>query len=258
LQWRNAEHVFSDIPGWIGDLIPADTTDLWAPDVSRFGGTYHLYYAASTWGTGRSCIGHATTDSLTSPAWEDRGSIVCSDLEGDDVDDWDAIDPSTITDTEGTRWMVFGSFGSGIKLIRLNDDGERASEEFYSLAQRPEEVAIQAPFLFYRAPYYYLFASFDRCCAGVNSTYNIRVGRSEELTGPYVDAGGVPMLQGGGTFVLQGNERWPGVGANTLITTQGRDFNIYHGYDANAAGRATLRISEVVWDGMGWPVSAGP
>jgi len=255
--WRDAGSAFEVNPAWIAESVP-EATVLWAPDVSWFGGTYHLYYAASTFGSGLSCIGHATKDTLDSPdAWTDQGPVICSDMNGVD-DDWDAIDPATFADANETRWMVFGSFGSGIKLIRLDDAGARVDDEFYSLAQRPVEVAVQASFILPRDGYYYLFVSFDFCCRGVDSTYNIRVGRSTDPTGPYVDREGVPMLEGGGTLLLAGDERWRGVGANTIFTTLGRDYNVYHSYDANAAGRSTLRISEVAWDAEGWPVSGGP
>jgi len=258
-RWTEAGNVFAQNPTWIADLVP-DATDLWAPDASFAGGQYHLYYAASTFGSGHSCIGHATTDSLAMPIeWVDHGPIVCSDVGGADVDDWDAIDPSTLTDLDGTRWMVFGSFGSGIKLIPLDEDGTRVGDELLPLAARPpDNPAVQAPFLMYREPYYYLFVSFDRCCQGVSSTYNIRVGRASEIRGPYVDRDGVPMLEGGGTLVLAGDDRWRGVGASTILSTGGRDYAVYHSYDANAAGRATLRISEVAWDEEGWPILGGP
>lgn len=256
LTWADSGQVFDELPPWIPERLP-DVTDLWAPDVSWFGGTYHLYYAASTFGSGRSCIGHATNEALDSgEPWVDRGFIVCSDVDREE--DWDAIDPATLSDASGTRWMVFGSFGSGIKLIRLNAAGERDGDELYSLAARPVEHAVQAPFLLERAPYFYLFVSFDRCCRGTSSTYNIRVGRSQALEGPYVDRDGVPMLEGGGTLVLEGDERWRGVGANTILTTASGTYNVYHAYDANAAGRATLRIAELGWDDEGWPISAGP
>jgi arabinan endo-1,5-alpha-L-arabinosidase len=255
--WRDEGSAFDVNPAWIAERVP-EATVLWAPDVSWFGGTYHLYYAASTFGSGLSCIGHATKDTLDSPdPWTDLGPVICSDMNGVD-DDWDAIDPSTFADANGIRWMVFGSFGSGIKLIRLDDAGARVGDEFYALAQRPTEIAVQAPYILLRDPYYYLFVSFDFCCRGVDSTYNIRVGRSIDPTGPYVDRDGVSMLEGGGTLLLAGDERWRGVGANTILTTQDRDYNVYHSYDANAAGRSTLRISEVAWDADGWPVSAGP
>lgn len=258
MAWQNSGSVFGGVPPSVAELVP-NATNLWAPDVSWFGGIYHLYYAASTFGTGVSCIGHATSISLDPAVWVDQLAIVCSDLGGEDIDDWDAIDPSTISDTDGTRWMVFGSYGSGIKLIRLDAEGARDGDEFYSLARRPpDNEAVQAPFLFYRAPYYYLFVSFDACCAGVNSTYNIRVGRALEVTGEFFDRDGVSMLQGGGTLVLESNDRWHGVGANAIVTTLGADYNVYHSYDADANGRATLRISRVVWDDDGWPILGGP
>jgi len=259
LVWEEAGSAFAENPAWIAERVP-DATELWAPDVSFFGGVYHLYYAASTFGSGRSCIGHATTESLAMPIqWVDRGAIICSDPDGVDVDDWDAIDPNALTDTDGTRWMVFGSFGSGIKLLQLDSSGARASDELHPLAARSaDNTAIQAAFVLYRAPYYYLFVSFDYCCRGVSSDDNIRAGRATDILGPYVDRDGVPMLDGGGTLLLAGNDRWRGVGANSILSTGGRDYNIYHSYDANAAGRATLRISEVAWDPEGWPLLGGP
>lgn len=256
LTWSEAGSAFAENPAWIAETLP-DVTSLWAPDVSFHAGLYHLYYAASTFGTGRSCIGHATATTLEPPTrWSDHGAVICSDLGGNE-DDWDAIDPSAFTAPDGARWLVFGSFSSGIKLIPLDAAG-RAGEALYALAERPVERAIQAPFLFYRAPYYYLFVSFDWCCRGVSSTYNLRVGRSRDLQGPYVDREGVALLDGGGTLLLAGDERWRGVGANTILSTGGRDYNVYHSYDANAAGRSTLRIAELGWDAADWPISGGP
>lgn len=259
MTWHAAGQVFAESPSWIAELVP-DAVTLWAPDIARVQGRYHLYYAASTFGSGRSCIGHASAEEpLTdSTAWQDHGPVICSDVDGAD-DDWDAIDPSQLTDAEGQRWLAFGSFGSGIKLIPLNEQGQREGSELHSLARRLEEPpAIQAPFLLHREPYHYLFVSFDACCRGVSSTNNIRVGRSLNLLGPYVDRDGLPMLEGGGTLLLEGNERWRGAGASTVLTTRGRDYAVYHSYDANAAGRATLRISEVAWDAEQWPVFGRP
>lgn len=255
--WQEAGVVFDTPPAWVGELVP-DATGLWAPDVERFGDGYHLYYAASTFGSGWSCIGHATSPALDPPAWQDQGPIVCSDADGVDVE-WDAIDPSVLVAPDGSRWLVFGSFGSGIQLLELDASGARATDELVALAARPEAPhAVQAPFLWYRAPYYYLFVTFDWCCRGVDSTSNLRVGRATALRGPYLDRDGVPLLDGGGTLLLAGDAQWHGVGSNTLVTTPEGDFNVFHSYDANAAGRATLRIAELAWDDDGWPRSGGP
>lgn len=256
--WSAVGRVFEQNPTWIAELVP-EATGLWAPDVGWAHDRYHLYYAASTFGSGRSCIGHATTPSLgSSSAWEDHGPVICSDVNGTD-DDWDAIDPSQITDANEQRWLVFGSFGSGIYLIALDEQGRRQGDELFHLARRPEPPrAIQAPFLWYREPYYYLLVSFDWCCRGVDSTHHLRVGRSESLLGPYVDQAGVPMLEGGGSIVLAGNERWRAVGAGSLFTLEKQDYVVYHAYDANAVGNATLRIAEITWDREHWPVFGEP
>src|SRR5690606_4276877 len=90
---------------------------------------------------------------------------------------------------------------------------------------RPRPV--EAPFIIRRGEYYYLFLSFDRCCAGENSTYNIRVGRSEEVTGPYLDANGVPMTRGGGSLVLAGYGNVRGPGHNSILT-EGEQHYLVH------------------------------
>lgn len=109
-----------------------------------------------------------------------------------------------------------------------------------------------------RCGYYYLFTSFDTCCKGVDSTYKIMVGRSENVAGPYVDRDGKAMLQGGALLVLQGTGRWHGPGHNAVIFTGDGAYNVYHSYDGNQNGASMLRVSELVWDQDGWPVSGGP
>ena len=117
--------------------------------------------------------------------------------------------------------------------------------------------SIEAPFIVRRCGFYYLFVSFGACCQGVNSTYNINVGRSPELAGPYVDRAGRPLLDGGGTLVLQAGGDWVGPGHNAILFDGPRAYNIYHAYAATN-GASQLRIADLVWDAEGWPVSGGP
>ncbi len=252
-----AEPVFAENPAWITELLP-DVTALWSPDLSSFGDRAHLYYSASVFGTGQSCIGHATRPALDfDQPFEDAGQVICSDIDGAD-DDWDAIDPNVIRTEQGVA-LVFGSFGAGLQLIRLDEEGRRADDSLTQLAVGPEpDRAIQAPFLHFRAPYYYLFASYGFCCRGIDSTHEIRVGRAEAIEGPYRDRDGVPMLEGGGTVVLSGDDRYRATGGNAILVDGERLYNVYHAYDANLAGRATLRIAELAFDALGWPVSGGP
>lgn len=256
LEWSATEPVFSEMPLWVNQRLDG-VTDLWAPDVSFFGGKYHLYYAASTYGTGVSCIGHATAPELSDGTiWLDEGDVICSDV--DEIVDWDAIDPSTFVDEAGSWWMVFGSYSSGIKLIPLDSDGRRRGVELYSLANRPEEKAIQAPSMLFHEGFYYLFASFDQCCAGVNSTSNIRVGRSTDVTGPFIDKEGTPLLESGGSPFIVGNDNFRGAGASSIFEYDGRLFIAYHAYDASLAGQATLRIAPLAFDEEAWPIPHDP
>jgi arabinan endo-1,5-alpha-L-arabinosidase len=255
-EFEEEDPVFAENPSWIEARVPG-VTSLWSPDVSFFEGRYHLYYAASTFGDDRSCIGHATSSDPATNVWTDRGEIICSNADGV-VDDWNAIDPNVLLDTDGTPWLVFGSYLSGIKLTKLDESGELADGELIALATRTGDTqAIQASSLFRHGKYYYLFASFDGCCRGVDSTHKIVVGRSEKIDGPYEDRDGVALLDGGGSVLLESGDRFRGPGSNSLLVDGGRPHLVYHAYDTENEGLVTLRISTLVFD-EGWPVSAGP
>lgn len=253
LSWNGTAGAFmqGNTPYWLTQRVPG-VKNLWAPDLSNFGGQFHLYYSVSTFGSNRSCIGHATRNSMSSGQWTDRGAVMCSSTS----DNFNAIDPNVVVDDSGTPWLSFGSFWDGIKMVRLNQDGSRAASQIHSLASR-NGGAIEAPVIVKRCGYYYLFVSFDKCCDGANSTYNIRVGRSTNVLGPYVDKSGRAMLSGGGTELVSSSSRWRGPGHNSVFFSNGKAYNMYHAY-RSLSGEPNLRISELVWDSEGWPVSAGP
>jgi arabinan endo-1,5-alpha-L-arabinosidase len=101
---------------------------------------------------------------------------------------------------------------------------------------------------------WYLFVSFDQCCQGIASTYNVRVGRSDSLTGPYVDREGVPLTEGGGTLILSEYGQWKGPGHNGVFVEDGVYWMVYHAYDSNQIGVPKLRIESIGWDSEGWPM----
>jgi arabinan endo-1,5-alpha-L-arabinosidase len=114
---------------------------------------------------------------------------------------------------------------------------------------------VAAPFIIHHGGYYYLFVSFDLCCRGTKSNYKTMVSRSKNVTGPYVDAQGTPMLQGGGTPLLVGNSRWIGPGGESLFQEKdGNDIIVFHAYDGKT-GDAYLQISTIGWRD-GWPHAA--
>lgn len=256
--WKAEPDVLSGStrPAWLDEQVPG-VSNLWAPDASFFGGSYHLYYSASTFGSNRSCIGHLSRASLNGGAWKDEGPVICSNVGS--KDNYNAIDPNVIVDTDGTPWLAFGSFWSGIKLIKLDQKGARDGTSLDALASRSSAGgAIEAPFIVRRCGFYYLFTSWDKCCQGADSTYNTRVGRAKALRGPYSDRTGKALSDGGGTLVLQGGTRYKGPGHNAVLFNANKAYNVYHAYDADKDGASVLRIAELAWDDEGWPVSAGP
>lgn len=259
LDWQWCGRVFERNPAWLSEVVPG-VMDLWAPDISYFNGKWHLYYSGSTFGSNRSVIALATNVTLDpdSPTynWVDEGEVIRSRP----TNNWNAIDPNLTFDTTGQPWLVFGSYWSGIKLRKLDlTTGKPATDDetLYSLAQRfNNSGAIEAPFLIHRQGYYYLFASFDSCCRGVDSTYNVRVGRSLEITGPYLDRQEIPLLEGGGTLLLRAYGQWRGPGHNGFYSEDGLDYIVYHAYDAKQVGIPKLRIEQLGWDEDGWPYLA--
>ena len=249
--WTGTPDVFSSIPAWVAGQV-SGVTNIWAPDISFWGGQYHLYYAVSTFGSNKSCIGHATRASLSSGSWTDHGAVICSNVGT--TDNWNAIDPNVIVDDTGQAWLDFGSFWNGIMLIQLDSTGARMG------TAAPQNIArnssIEGPYIIHQCGYYYLFVSFGSCCSSPYD-YNIRVGRSTSVTGPYVDQAGTAMLNGGGTQIVTGNSTWHAPGHNAVLVTANGTYNIYHALDSNNAN-ATLRISQLVLDANGWPVSGGP
>ncbi len=254
--WSSERRVFDSPPEWAPKTIAGFRDHIWAPDVSRFGGQWHLYYSISTFGKNRSAIGHATNVTLDPKGkgyrWIDEGPVV----QSYQTDDFNAIDPNVVLDAKGTPWMSFGSFWAGLRLVRLDKSGRLADPAVkpIRIAQRPEPPdAIEAPFIARHADWYYLFASYDFCCRGANSTYNVRVGRSKSVEGPYRDRDGKSLSEGGGTRVVESGARWKGTGHEAVLHDGRDDYLIYHAYDAQDKGIPKLQKAKITWDKEGWP-----
>ncbi len=256
-EWKRVKpSAILETPAWAIEYVPK-VTDLWAPDISFYNDRYQLYYSASTFGSNHSCIGLMTNTTLNAEDeaynWEDQGMVIASD----NPNSYNCIDPNFVLDEEGEAWLAFGSFWTGIKMRRLDKATGKLSEDdtkLYALAQRfVNSGAIEGPFIYHKGDYYYLFVSFDSCCQGTDSTYHVMVGRSEKVTGPYVDRDGTEMMKGGGTQVTFPTNRWRGPGHNAIFQENGQDYIVYHSYDAQSGGIPTLRIVPLQWDQDGWP-----
>lgn len=255
--WTRAPSVFAELPAWTKDAVPG-ARGIWAPDVVFANGEYRVYYSVSTFGKNLSAIGLVTTQSLEKPVWSDRGLVIASG-QGED---FNAIDPAVFADAKGGQWMAFGSFWSGLKLVRLDPKtGLRAAgdHKVHSIARRPSPGAVEAPFVIRRGGFYYLFASYDFCCRGAASTYHTVVGRSKDPKGPYVDREGKKLTEGGGTRVLHADldpsKRFVGPGHVAILREPKQDYIAYHAYDTHAKGTPTLRIQPLGWTRDGWPVA---
>lgn len=275
--WKKEPAVFAEPPRWAMEAVPGFKGHVWAPDISYYNGQYYLFYSVSAFGKNTSCIGLATNKTLdpsdtANYKWVDHGKIIQS-FPG--KTSWNAIDPNLVVDDKGNPWLAFGSFWDGLKMIRLNKDRMRVAGDLKTIptiASRKQSTgkkipaipgnppdaggnAIEAPFIFRKDNYYYLFASIDYCCKGVNSTYKVILGRARKPEGPYLDKAGMDMAKGGGTILLQGDAAWHGVGHNAVykFDNDPRYYMIFHGYDAADNGKSKLRISFLAWDNNGWP-----
>lgn len=257
LHWTAVGTVFTAPPEWVTRELGFTPESLWAPDISFFDGLYHLYYAGSSFGSNNSVIGLATSPTLdpASPAyrWTDRGMV----LRSSTTDDYNAIDPELFVDVDGTAWLAFGSFWDGIRMRRLDRvTGMPADQASYSLASRGG-ASVEAPSILRHGGYYYLFASFDYCCRGVDSDYRLVVGRATRVTGPYVDRAGVPMTASGGTDLLRGYNEFRGPGHSDTLTTGGTDWLVHHYYDLAEGGTPKQSVRPIEWRD-GWPTLADP
>ncbi len=266
VQWQKEPSVFEEKPEWTDTVVPDFKNHIWAPDISFHNGNYYLYYAVSAFGKNTSAIGVATNKTLDKTdkdyKWVDQGIVVQS-VPNRDM--WNAIDPNLAFDDNGTPWLSFGSFWDGLKLVKLDTNLLSIAEpqEWYTIARRERNfdlddkdagnAALEAPFIFKKNGYYYLFLSWDLCCRGEKSTYKVVVGRSKTIMGPYVDKEGKALDQGGGTLLIEGNKDWYGIGHNSAYTFDGKDYYFSHAYDAHDNGKPKLIVKEITW-ADDWPI----
>lgn len=243
---------FSSRPSWWRTY--SSVPEAWAPDLSYHGGKYLMYYSVSSFGSQNSAIGLATSTTGRPGSWTDQGIVYTSSPSND----YNAIDPNLFVNDDGKWWLSFGSWWTGIKMIQINPlTGKQLSSNTarYSLASRPTGTkAVEAPYIVKRNGYYYLFASYDTCCAGTGSTYKVKVGRATSITGPYSDKNGVAMMNNGGTPVLESHGRYIGPGGQSIMNDADGDLIVYHYYDGQDNGTPKLGINLLNWS-SGWPVA---
>lgn len=228
-----------------------------APDVLKIGDRYLVIYGATGGGLGGGHNGRILTMwnktlDPKSPDFKFTEAIeVCS---SDGMEDNDAIDPGLLLDpTTGRLWVSYGTYFGNIRLIELDPKtGERVQ------GNKELDIAIdcEASDLLYRDGWYYLLGTHGTCCDGVNSTYNIVVGRSKSITGPYLDNVGRDMFHGGGKMVIAASNRLAGPGhfGRTVIDEGVEIMSCHYEADFDQGGRSVLGIRPLLWRN-GWPVA---
>ncbi len=228
-----------------------------APDVLKIGDRYLVIYGATGGGLGGGHNGRILTMwnktlDPKSPDFKYTNAIeVCA---SDGMEDQDAIDPGMLLDpTTGRLWVSYGTYFGTIRLIELDPTtGERVK------GNKEKDIAIdcEATDLIYRDGWYYLLGTHGTCCDGVNSTYNIVVGRSRNVEGPYLDNVGRDMFHGGGKMVIAAGDRvcGPGHFGRTIIDEGVEIMSCHYEADFERSGRSVLGIRPLLWKN-GWPIA---
>ncbi len=227
-----------------------------APDAIKIGDRYLIAYGATGGGLGS---GHAgiiytmwnKTLDPKSPDFKYSEPNLVAQSEYDE--DCDAIDPSLLMGPDGRLWMSYGTYFGFIRLVELDPATGKRVE-----GNKAIDIAIdcEASALIYRNGWYYLLGTHGTCCDGVNSTYNIVVGRSRNVTGPYLDNVGRDMLKGGGKMVLAAGGRLIGAGHfGRYIVEEGVEkMSCHFEADMDRSGRSVLNVRPLVWKND-WPVA---
>lgn len=257
--WERGPSVFSEAPSWQAETVSANRgMHYWAPDAVYHNGQYLLFFSISSFGENTSAIGVTTNKTLDPDDPDYKWSKPQLVIKSDPSCNFNAIDPGVIVDEDGKLWMSFGSFWSGMQLIELNPDTGLRIAPDSPITALAYYGSIEAPYLYFYDGYYYLFLNWGMCCRGADSTYNIRVGRSKKVTGPYLDKDGKKMIDGGGTLLLETDGIFVGPG-HPGIWKEGDDYLMsMHFYNGAMNGRSQYAIRPMSWDEKGWPVVEKP
>ena len=264
VNWKYEKNAFQKAtkPTWNTDNA------FWAPDMQYINGKYVLYYSyAKMNGTGQShtCVVTADTPLGTYTSAYPKGAFLDSKkLLSNEEFGANCID-QFYYEEDGHKYLFYGSF-TGIYVVELTDDGLAVKRDVDGNPVLKEKVcgnAFEGTNIYKKGNYYYLFASIGNCCASQNSTYEVVVGRSTSLLGPYVDKQGKKMLDNSWEPVVDGGDRtkWVGPGHNSVIIKDdaGTEWMIYHSYyykekgnKSTFAGRHGM-LDRLQWTDDGWP-----
>ena len=190
-----------------------------------------------------------------------------------------AIDPAIFYDKDGGMWMAYGSWSGGIYLLELDPatgqaihptasakDGNVITDIYFGkkIAGGYGQSG-EGPYVIYDkdTSYYYLYMSYGFLTA--NEGYNIRMFRSENPDGPYVDAAGKEATWGSsghngiGVKVLGSYNlpcltyKYMAPGHNSALIDDDKMFLVYHQRFSTGNEGHELRVHQMLMNENGWP-----
>lgn len=254
-------------PTWGDSYHGGGYKNLWAPDCVKIGDKWIYYYSLSGWSAPVG-VGYAVADSCGGP-YVDQGKL----FDGNEMGIKNCIDPQVFVDDDGKVYLTVGSF-QGLYLMELEDDGMSLRGGVETQKTNKELIAgyngdwdgatYEGGYITKRGDYYYYFGSAGTCCAGKDSTYQVYVGKSADIWGPYVGKDGIEMTKSRGSktygeLVVQApmsqRENYAGVGHNSILIDDVGDYWIYyHGYSKVDSFRTRhLFMDKLIWDEQGYP-----
>ena len=228
-----------------------------APDAIKIGDRYLVAYSATGGGLGGGHAGRVLTMwnktlDPNSPDFEYTEAIeVAASLNDEDCDAIDAglfMDPQT-----GRLYCTYGTYFGFIRMVELDP---KTGAKVEGTVDPDIAIDCEATTMIYRNGWYYLLGTHGTCCDGVNSTYNIVVGRARSVYGPFLDNMGRDMVAGGGKMVVDGEDRQFGAGHfGRYIEDEGVEKMSFHWEaDLDRSARSVLAIRPIVWVND-WPVA---
>lgn len=284
---------------------------VWAPDViyNKAMGKYVMYFCtSSSYICSSLCM--ATSDTIEGPyefqdAFLHSGFIISSvsktnlldyvakeDIKtyaksglGYDNQHWpNCIDPTTFYAKDGKMWMVYGSWSGGIFLLEIDettgypihpeaDEANQVDPYYGKRLLGGYHQSVEGPFIMYdeASDYYYLFVSYGSL--NRDGGYQIRVFRSKEVDGTYVDTTESPMTLVDATnpqynadygLKMMGNYMLPSLetaymapGGNSAFTDDdGKMYIAYHQRFHDGSEYHQPRVHQMFINQSGWPVAA--
>jgi len=262
LNWKNGDQAMPKFSQWLYKYAP-NMIDIWAPDIHYIGGEYRMYYCGSEMGIRSSGMGFMSSKEIdpTKPdyGWTDQGEVIHTVKS----DSYNAIDAAVLKDLDGKVWMAFGSWGTGIHILELDETTGKVKNgaKMINIANRGG-AGIEGASLIEHNGYYYLFTAWDNCCKKgadlENNSYKTTVGRSKSITSGYVDRSGKKLLDGGGTILLSRYGRYYGPAGGEAFQDVNRQRFVNHYYDKNDGGNSYIQVRDIVYTDDDWPELGQP